>query len=111
MRHMTFTFLIRVATHLVDSFWGGLYPSAEKLGPISIPRGSLGGMFFKFIYTVVRMQISAIKTPLLLDTPLRIKFVRLGAGRWFSRYTPPIKQDSHGIKHHNSPQFDPPFFK
>ena len=26
-------------------FWGGggLYPSAEKLGPISIPRGSLGG--------------------------------------------------------------------
>ena len=29
--------------------------AAEKLGPISIPRGSLGGMFFKFIYTVVRM--------------------------------------------------------
>jgi hypothetical protein len=24
--------------------WGGLYPSAEKLDPISIPRGSLGGM-------------------------------------------------------------------
>ena len=24
-------------------FLGGLYPSAEKLGPISIPRGSLGG--------------------------------------------------------------------
>jgi hypothetical protein len=47
---MTFTFLIRVVTHLVDSFLGGLYPSAEKLGPISIPRGSLGGMFFKFIY-------------------------------------------------------------
>ena len=34
---------------------GGLYPSAEKLGPISIPRGSLGGVFFKFIYTVVHM--------------------------------------------------------
>jgi hypothetical protein len=34
---------------------GGLYPSAEKLGFISIPWGSLGGMFFKFIYTVVRM--------------------------------------------------------
>ena len=25
-------------------FSGGLYPSAEKLDPISIPRGSLGGM-------------------------------------------------------------------
>jgi hypothetical protein len=47
-------FLIRVATHLVDSFWGGgLYPLAEKLGPISISQGSLGGMFFKFTYTVV----------------------------------------------------------
>jgi hypothetical protein len=57
IRHMTFIFLIRVVTHLVDSFRGGLYPSAEKLDPISIPRGSLGGMgmFFKFIYTVVRM--------------------------------------------------------
>jgi hypothetical protein len=32
-------------------FSGGLYPLAEKLGPISIPRG----MFFKFIYTVVHM--------------------------------------------------------
>jgi hypothetical protein len=40
IRHMTFTFLIRVVTHLVDSFLGGLYPSAEKLGPI--PQGSLG---------------------------------------------------------------------
>ena len=30
-------------------FLGGLYPSAEKLGPISIPRGYLGGMLFKFI--------------------------------------------------------------
>ena len=36
-------------------FLGGLYPSAEKLGPISIPRGYLGGMLFKFIYTVVHM--------------------------------------------------------
>ena len=54
------------------------------------------GVFFKFIYTVVCMKIPAIKTPLLLDT-LWIKFVRLAAGRWFSRYTPPIKQDSHDI--------------
>jgi hypothetical protein len=37
------------------------------------------------------------KTPLLLDTTLLIKFVRLAAGQWFSWYTPPIKQDSHDI--------------
>jgi hypothetical protein len=42
------------------------------------------------------MKIPGIKTPLLLDT-LWIKFVRLAAGRWFSQYTPPIKQDSHDI--------------
>ena len=56
------------------------------------------------------MLISAIKTPLLLDT-LWIKFVRLAAGRWFSQYTPTIKQDSHditnivknGVRHHNTP--------
>jgi hypothetical protein len=33
----------------------------------------------------------------MLDTTLLIKFVRLAAGRWFSWYTPPIKQDSHDI--------------
>jgi hypothetical protein len=33
----------------------------------------------------------------LLDTTLLIKFVKLAAGRWFSQYTPPIKQDSHDI--------------
>jgi hypothetical protein len=27
----------------------------------------------------------------------REEFVRLAAGRWFSQYTPPIKQDSHDI--------------
>jgi hypothetical protein len=43
--HMTFIFLIRVVSHTYMSlFSGGLYPSAEKLGHISIPRGSLGGM-------------------------------------------------------------------
>jgi hypothetical protein len=40
-------------------FWGGvqLYPSVEKLGLISnsILCGLLGGVFFKFIYTVVCM--------------------------------------------------------
>ena len=41
-------------------FLGGLYPSAEKLGPISIPRGSLGegGVFFKFIYSCAYVNIS-----------------------------------------------------
>jgi hypothetical protein len=24
-------------------------------------------------------------------------FVKLAAGRWFTKYTPPIKQDSHDI--------------
>ena len=81
---------------------GQLYPSVEKLGLISILCGYtciLGGVFFKFIYTVVCMQIhvSAIKIPLLLDTTLLIKFVRLVAGRRFSQYTPSIKQDSHDI--------------
>ncbi|CAB9544185.1 hypothetical protein BROOK1789C_1493 [Bathymodiolus brooksi thiotrophic gill symbiont] len=33
----------------------------------------------------------------MLDTTLLIKFVKLAAGRWFSQYTPPIKQDSHDI--------------
>jgi hypothetical protein len=47
------------------------------------------------LYT--QLYISAIKTPLLLDTTLLIKFVRLAAGQWFSWYTPPIKQDSHDI--------------
>ena len=42
--------------HLHVSFrGGGLNPLAKKLGPISIPKGSLGGMFFKYTYTVVRM--------------------------------------------------------
>jgi hypothetical protein len=39
----------------------------------------------------------AIKNPLFLDTTLLIKFVKRAAGRWFSQYTPPIKQDSHDI--------------
>jgi hypothetical protein len=39
-------------------FLGGLYPSAEKLGPISIRRGSLGGMFFKFTYSCAYVNIS-----------------------------------------------------
>ena len=30
IRHMTFTFLIRVATHLVDSFWGGCTPQPRS---------------------------------------------------------------------------------
>jgi hypothetical protein len=38
-----------------------------------------------------------LKFPLLLDTTLLIKFVKLAAGRGFSQYTPPIKQDSHDI--------------
>jgi hypothetical protein len=29
-RHMTFTFLIRVATHLVDSFWGDCTPQPRS---------------------------------------------------------------------------------
>jgi hypothetical protein len=37
------------------------------------------------------------KRVFLLDTTLLIKFVKLAAGRWFSQYTPPIKQDSHDI--------------
>jgi hypothetical protein len=45
----------------------------------------------------VVMVMSAIKIPLLLDTTLLIKFVTLVAGRRFSQYTPPIKQDSHDI--------------
>jgi hypothetical protein len=56
---------------------------------------------------VVFNAMAIFKTPLLLDTPLRIKSVRLAAGRWFSWYTPPIKQDSHGIKHHNSLNIKP----
>jgi hypothetical protein len=34
---------------------------------------------------------------MVLDTTLLIKFVTLVAGRRFSQYTPPIKQDSHDI--------------
>ena len=45
----------------------------------------------------MQIHVSAIKIPLLLDTTLLIKFVRLVAGRWFSQYTPSIKQDSHDI--------------
>jgi len=64
-----------------------LYPAGQKLGSISIPWSSIGGMLFKF------MLKSAIKTPLLLDTTLWDKVCqRLATGRWFSQFTPPIKQ-------------------
>ena len=64
--HMTITTFIGVVyliciTKLDDSlFWGEgvhLYPSVEKLGLISnyILWFLLGGVFFKFIYTVVCM--------------------------------------------------------
>jgi hypothetical protein len=33
----------------------------------------------------------------VMDKTLLIKFVRSVAGRRFSQYTPPIKQDSHDI--------------
>jgi hypothetical protein len=39
------------------------------------------------------MLISTIKTPLLLNPTLWDKVcLRLAAGQWFSRFTPPIKQ-------------------
>ena len=64
-----------------------LYPTGEKLDPISIPRDTIGVMLLKL------MLISVIKTPLLLVPTLWDKVCpRLAAVRWFSRLTPPIKQ-------------------
>ena len=62
-----------------------MYPTGEKLDPISIPRDTIGVMLLKFV------NIS--KTPLLLDPTLWDEVcLRLAAGLWFSRLTPPIKQ-------------------
>jgi hypothetical protein len=50
IRHMTFTFLIRVATHLVDSFWGGVVPlSREARSYFYIPG------FPRFFYLKIKM--------------------------------------------------------
>ena len=88
-----------------------MYPTGEKLDPISIPRDTIRVMLLKF------MLISAIKTPLLLDPTLwDIVCLRLAAGQWFSRLTPPIKQIVNSIteiflKVVTPPCFDPLLLK